>query len=59
MQKPDWIPTTATPLQQHRPGNGADMIKWIMAHILETDYKIIEIAYGTYAIKKVYRINLR
>lgn len=35
------------------------MIKWIMAHILEEDYKIIEIAYGKYAIKKVYRIHLR
>lgn len=25
MQRPDWIPTTATPLQQHSPGNGAEM----------------------------------
>ena len=35
------------------------MIKWIMAHIFEADYKIIKIAYGTYAFKKVYRIRLR
>lgn len=35
------------------------MIEWIMKHIIETDYKTIEIAYGKYAFKKVYRIHLR
>ena len=30
-----------------------------MAHIIEADYKVIKIAYGKYAFKKVYRIHLR
>lgn len=35
------------------------MIKWIMAHILEVDYKKHKIAHGTYCFKKFYRIHLR